>query len=52
MVVVGGGGAVVFADGIIARQKGEANREMNSGSRDYRREFSNFFSFLFFLENK
>lgn len=41
----GGRGVVIFADGIIARQKGEANRRMGSGSEDSQREFP---SFLFF----
>lgn len=30
----GGRGVVIFADGIIARQRGEANRQMDSGSGD------------------
>lgn len=41
---VGGGrrGVVIFADGIIARQRGEANRQMDSGSKDSSFFFLNF----------
>lgn len=43
----GGQGVFVFADGIIGRQKGEENREMNSGSEDSQKEFLSRFIHLF-----